>query len=395
MRKFTEFLTSYLLVATLAALSTYSCNIYAQNGDNSDARPSGESTEVDKPEVKSLKQKILKLSLEKKKQQLEHELKIQQLKAQKEKLNLQNEIYSEKQKKKLLDLKEQKFVYDTDLTKLRLQKARLESELLLLKKETAQISEDIQLLQKKKQLKNYSTKEYAYRINPISNGVLHISDRRVELNGPILLSTAREITEKIQFYNNASQVYPIFVVIEYSPGGSVMAGSRIVNAIANSKAPVYVVVKSYAASMSATITALAEHSVALPDTIFLHHQVRGINAGNLTVQKENLEIAREWSSRVVTPVARKMGLSHDQFVKKMYENNSQGDWVEFAPEAAKLKWVTTVVNEIRDRSVDQLKDEEESLRVRRSIKLNMTGSEDSQLETSESGKSYILSLIHI
>jgi len=73
--------------------------------------------------------------------------------------------------------------------------------------------------------------------------------------------------------------------------------------------------------------------------------------GNLTQQKEALENAQEWARRLMEPVCEKIEMTQDEFVKAMYENNSDGDWEEFATEAAKLKWVDRVVSNVRERGV--------------------------------------------
>ena len=70
--------------------------------------------------------------------------------------------------------------------------------------------------------------------------------------------------------------------------------------------------------------------------------------GNLTQQKESLEEGFEWAKRLAVPVAEKMGTDYDGFTKLMYENNSDGDWAEFADKAKELKWVNHVVDEIRE-----------------------------------------------
>ena len=44
------------------------------------------------------------------------------------------------------------------------------------------------------------------------------------------------------------------------------------------------------------------------------------------------------------PIAKIMGISPEEFTKAMYKNNSNGDWMEFAPEAVKLKWVGQVID---------------------------------------------------
>ncbi|MCA9300253.1 MAG: hypothetical protein KDA28_14375, partial [Phycisphaerales bacterium] len=52
--------------------------------------------------------------------------------------------------------------------------------------------------------------------------------------------------------------------------------------------------------------------------------------------------------RLAVPVAEKMGLSYEDMVEKMYENNSNGDWEEFADVAQRLHWVQHLVQEIRE-----------------------------------------------
>jgi len=188
----------------------------------------------------------------------------------------------------------------------------------------------------------------ARRAAPLEGETLWVSDRRISLNGPISAGTADYVSDRIDFFNNASKSDPIFIVIDSSPGGSVMEGYRIVNAISTSPAPVHVVVKSFAASMAAVITTLAPHSYCLPNAIILHHQMSSGMSGNLTQQSESLKMGMEWAKRLADPVAKKMGISYDEFVKKMYENNSNGDWEAFADKARELKWVDHVVAEIRE-----------------------------------------------
>ena len=63
---------------------------------------------------------------------------------------------------------------------------------------------------------------------------------------------------------------------------------------------------------------------------------------------ENLKFMKKLEKRVLGPVAKKMGLSLEQFRKKMYENNSNGNWLEFADVAVKHKWVDQTINKIRE-----------------------------------------------
>lgn len=234
-------------------------------------------------------------------------------------------------------------------TQLKLRRSELEMEVLELQ---AKLTSE----EKKDQIRDqiYDVEDEMYLKEPYIDGVLHISDRRIALNGVIWNQSAEHVSERINFFNNQTSEYPIFLVIDNSPGGSVMSGYNILKAMEGSAAPVYVVVKSYAASMAATIATLAERSFAYPNAVILHHQLSWYSGGgNLTQQKELVEEAEEWWRRLAKPVAAKMGLTLDEFIAKMYQNNSDGDWSEFADVAKELNWVDEVVDRIWERSIDK------------------------------------------
>ncbi|NJK33318.1 MAG: hypothetical protein HC927_13455 [Deltaproteobacteria bacterium] len=176
-----------------------------------------------------------------------------------------------------------------------------------------------------------------YRENPLDGDTLYISDRRIELNGPIITGVADYIAERVDYFNNLSPELPIFIVIDRSPGGSVMEGYKILQSMKNSKAPVHVVVRQYAASMAAIITSLADHSYVLPNAIILHHQMSYGMSGNMTRHAEQLRNSEEWARRLLNPLAEKMGVTPERLVEMMYENVSTGDWEEFGDKAKELK----------------------------------------------------------
>jgi ATP-dependent Clp protease protease subunit len=186
--------------------------------------------------------------------------------------------------------------------------------------------------------------------DPFQNGVLTISDRRIPLEGAIIPGTADWVCNRIDYYNNRGNE-PIFIVIGYCPGGSVMEGYRILRTMAASKAPVHVVVKGFAASMAAVITTDATHSYCLPNAIILHHQPSSFAQGNLAETKEHTKLLGEWARRLHTRTAEKMGLTLDDFYKRMYERAVTGDWQEFGDEAVRLKWADRIVTEIREAGI--------------------------------------------
>jgi ATP-dependent Clp protease protease subunit len=190
-----------------------------------------------------------------------------------------------------------------------------------------------------------------YTDTPFKDGVLTVSDRKIEMDGPIVTGSADYVCDRIDYFNNQDRTKPIFIVINNSPGGSVMQGYRILKAIETSDAPVHVVVKSFAASMAATIATLAPHSYAYPNAIILHHQMSGGASGNMTDIEQEVKTMQEWERRLAEPIARKMGISLDEFKAKMYSAKKSGDWDEFADKAVQLKWIDHIVNEIREEGI--------------------------------------------
>jgi len=191
----------------------------------------------------------------------------------------------------------------------------------------------------------------AYPKDPLADGVLHISDRRIPFNGRVDDKLADFVCGRIAFYNAIDSEAPIFIVIDRSPGGSVMAGYMILQAMETSKAPVYVVVKGYAASMAAIITTLAKRSFVYPQTIVLHHQASVGLSGNVTQLKEQLKWSKVWCERIFVKVAARIGTNVDDFVAQMYKGTSTGDWKILGDEAGRRKWVTDVVDRMSEDSM--------------------------------------------
>ena len=227
----------------------------------------------------------------------------------------------------------------------------------------ARIKNEIETIQAEEKRELYADSAPVYLESPLrEDGVLVISDRRIPLNGMITPETATFVTSRIDFWNNRDKGLPIFIVIDYCPGGSVMAGYQILKAMESSSAPIHVVVKSFAASMAACITTLAEESYAYPNAVILHHQISSqiiLAQLNLTEQKEFYEESQGWWVRLAAPVAEKMGITTDELIEKMYAESSNGDWSEFADEAVKLKWVNHIVEGIVESSITINPDKEE------------------------------------
>jgi len=220
---------------------------------------------------------------------------------------------------------------------------------------TSTMMAEISEIEAADKLDDYASAKPVYTDNPFKkDGSLIISDRRIPFNGAVTSTLADRVTARINYFNNKDSKKPIFLVIDDSPGGSVMAGYRILKAMEGSDAPVYVVVKSFAASMAATITTLAEKSFVYPNAVILHHQISQtfmFSSMNLTEQKENVDDLKKWWSRLADPIAQKMGVTSEEFIEMMYKKTVSGDWSEFGDDAVKLKWADHVVTRIHETSL--------------------------------------------
>ena len=273
-----------------------------------------------------------KLALDTAKRQIALEGELAKMQAEKEKITEEGELSKAKAEKLTNDLKSVQTEAALEITRLQNDIARIET------------------AEKRAQ---FADSKPVFLKNPLKeNGTLVVSDRRIPLNGLITAATADFITSRIQYWNNKDRELPIFIVIDASPGGSVMAGYRILKAMESSDAPVHVVVKSFAASMAAAITTLAKESYAYPNAVILHHQISSMMMGqlNLTQQREFHEESERWWARLGTPVANKMGITTDELIKQMYKHSSNGDWSEFGEQAKELKWVNHIVNGIDETS---------------------------------------------
>lgn len=253
------------------------------------------------------------------------------------------------------EVEREELARQAELAKIRAEK--LSQELKVVQTESAieltRLQNEIARIETQRKRGEYADAKPQYLAQPLQpDGTLVISDRRIPLNGLITQQTADFVTERIQYWNNKDRKLPIFIVIDVSPGGSVMAGYRILKAMEASDAPVHVVVKSLAASMAAAIATLAEESYAYPNSMLLHHQISMPVAGqlNITQQREFHQESQRWWTRFGTPIAKKMGISTEEFVRKMYEHSSSGDWSEFGEQAQQLKWVNHIIQGVDETS---------------------------------------------
>jgi ATP-dependent Clp protease, protease subunit len=400
MRQLRSFLTltSLVIASPLVAQTTSTATVLVAEAAKSDP-------------LQSIKDEIAKLTTQKDK--LTVELALAQATLEKElsgsKLNvarLQAELAELKARQELADY-QTKLAQDKELVELKksFEKASLESNLAKAQAETeaseirrienstkrdvAKLLAEQQLESQQAESRNYATADPIYLKEPLQGRKLVMSDRRIPLNGPIGMTTADNIVARINYFNNRDRESPIFIVIDDSPGGSVMAGYKILKAMEGSAAPVHVVVKSFAASMAACITTLAKKSYAYPNSVIMHHQLSSFAGGNLTQQQEWVKEMEEWWKRLADPVAQKMGITREEFIKQMYAKVSTGDWNEFGDKAQQLKWVDVIVDQIEETGTLKNPDTNPPPSPLPS-RITMPGHDDLVEQTDEKGQPYMI-----
>ncbi|XWN35051.1 MAG: ATP-dependent Clp protease proteolytic subunit [Roseivirga sp.] len=295
---------------------------------------------------------------------------IRRLMLEKEAISLRWELAQEQSKRKheeeMLALRQEgeKLRAEVAVSQARVEKileqfnaasVELHNKMSLLKLESEHLRAEVDQFKVTKKRASYAGGAPTYLKEPLQqSGSLVISDRRIDLNGVITPWRGNYIADRIEYFNNKDATLPIFIVIENSPGGSVMAGFHILKAMQHSQAPVYVVVKSFAASMAACLTTLADKSYAYPNAMVLHHQPWTFAVGNVRELGELYEEMKELWSRLGGPIAKKMGISLKELDKRLYVKSARGDWAEFADNAKKLKWVDHTISGIRDSGAREL-----------------------------------------
>jgi ATP-dependent protease ClpP protease subunit len=161
--------------------------------------------------------------------------------------------------------------------------------------------------------------------------------RTILLQGPIFLEAA-QVSLAIKQMNALSEELPIYLVIT-SPGGSVAVGSDIINAIAESKAPVYTVCRILCASMASMIHQHGDKRFVTDRTQIMFHPASTEVGGKVNEIVSYINSTKSFISKIEIEVAEKLGLTHAQ-----YEAKVQNEWWIDSDEALEAKAVDAIVS---------------------------------------------------
>lgn len=133
--------------------------------------------------------------------------------------------------------------------------------------------------------------------------------RRVHLKGVVNDSSVDTLANQIETLNRIGMVKPLTIVID-SPGGGVLAGFRLLNAMNNSTVPVNTVCDGWAMSMAAVVLAYGSHREVNKGCVFMIHEVgTGAPGGQTTDHIKWAETVINVENILASILAESSGLS--------------------------------------------------------------------------------------
>ncbi|HHH20271.1 MAG TPA: hypothetical protein ENK86_07170, partial [Campylobacterales bacterium] len=211
--------------------------------------------EEEEPLAKRLEEhkKLLTLqsSLEDEKLKQENQELLQEI----QKIEWEKELISQRQElKELKEYKQyeaEKKAYDKEIEKRDRELEKLEHHSKLIETKLSQLTNTIamhtsslefnrsklesemSIIDVQEKRNNFVTNAMEYLDNPLvdNNKTIVISDRRIDINDPIDYILSERVCKQIDYYNNQDKEKPIFMVIDSSPGGSMMAGYMILQSM--------------------------------------------------------------------------------------------------------------------------------------------------------------------
>lgn len=149
--------------------------------------------------------------------------------------------------------------------------------------------------------------------------------REIVLDETVTDSAVDAVIRGITTLNHIGST-PITLILD-SPGGSVLAGYRLANAMARSVSPVYTVCDGWAMSMAAVLFAIGDYREANEGCIWMIHEVAaGSPGGQTTDQLSWADHIIDVEDILLNMMSRRTGLSVDELrVLGEYETFYQGD----------------------------------------------------------------------
>jgi ATP-dependent Clp protease, protease subunit len=141
------------------------------------------------------------------------------------------------------------------------------------------------------------------------------NDRTIQLYGEVNEDTAQSVLLQLGRLNADSEDKPITLLIN-SPGGSVVDGALIVDAINGSKAPVNTLCVQVCASMAAFIHQYGKQRYVLPHAVLMFHPASGGTFGDIDRMASELAMFQRYVGSMELNAAKRANLSIDEYKKE-------------------------------------------------------------------------------
>lgn len=169
------------------------------------------------------------------------------------------------------------------------------------------------------------------------------SERKIYLNDEIEAISAHDVIYEILRFNvedkdiAISERKPILLYCT-SVGGSVIDGFGVVDAILNSKTPVYTINLAYQYSMGFLIGLAGHKRYAMPNATFLLHDGQNFVWDSSAKRKDQLKFQEKREQRIKEYV-----LEHSNLTEKEYDENYRVEFYTYADEAKKYGFTDYII----------------------------------------------------
>lgn len=145
-----------------------------------------------------------------------------------------------------------------------------------------------------------------------------IKTLKLEKNNTVLIleeignENSEAVANYISYLNTIGLDTPIYLLLD-SPGGSVIAGAKVVNAIEASGRPVHTVCLTLCASMAAIIHSYGTKRLAVNRAILMYHDASGSFEGEFTRIKSLFGMIDRYVEKFDTNIIDRSQLSRESF----------------------------------------------------------------------------------
>jgi len=138
------------------------------------------------------------------------------------------------------------------------------------------------------------------------------NDRVVQLFDEVNETSAQAVVKQLGKLNQDSETLPITLVIN-SPGGSVVDGALIVDAMTGSKAPVNTLCIQICASMAAMIHQYGQKRLVLPHAALMFHPAAGGTYGDVDRMASELAFFQRYVGSMELNAAKRANISIEEY----------------------------------------------------------------------------------